>query len=99
MGEGELLDGWALEDLVAEHLQRLAARPRPARLLHLTGGDVEEGLDGQERPEQGLGAADAAALAEVVQGVECPDDVSTAGQVAYQCLDRVGIGPVGRRLR
>ena len=81
------------------HSERLLAGARLAGLLDRAGRDVDDGLDRQQRAEHRLGAADAAALLQVVERVEGAEHAGAGDQVVDQGHDLVGGCAVGGRPR
>jgi hypothetical protein len=93
---GQVLDRTVLVHVVAHHVaqpqQRLLAGAGLGGLLDLTGAQVEHRLDGQDAAGQRLGAADAAALLQVVEGVEGAVHPRAVGLVLDGGDDLVGGG-------
>ena len=84
--------------LVDEEAQRLGAGPDPARGLHRAVDHVDDRLDREHRTEHGLRAADAPSLAEVLERVECGEDVlavATRLDLPHDLLDKVSRRVVG----
>ena len=79
VGDAQVLDRRRASATLSRSTSRAFLRVRglPASST-LPRRDVDDGLDRQQRAEQRLGAADAAALLEVVEGVERADDVGAA---------------------
>ena len=85
-------------DLVDEERQRLGARALLAVLLDDAVGDLDDRLDRQRRGQQGLGVADAAALAQVVERVEGAEHPGAGDELAGVALDGVEVVAGGRPL-
>ena len=86
-------------DLVDEELERLGAGALLAALGDCAVDDLDDRLDRQRRGEHRLGAADAAALLEVVERVERAEHLRPRGEIGGEVGDLVeraaGGGPAG----
>ena len=96
---GEVLDRRrSSAQLVDEEGERLAARALLAALLDLAVAHLDDRLDRQHRGEQRLGAADAAALLQVLERVERAPHPGALGEVGHRGDDGVDVGArLGRR--